>query len=109
MGETYNIAGSNEIKNIDIVKIICDIMDELKPSKNGSYRDLITFVDDRPGHDKRYSINSKSIQKELNWQPKYSFDEGISKTILWYLNNQDWIENVLNSSGYKGERLGLKK
>ena len=90
IGETYNIGGSNEVKNIDIVKIICDIMDELKPSKKGSYRDLITFVNDRPGHDKRYAVDSTKIQSTLKWGPKESFSTGIKKTINWYLNNEEW-------------------
>ena len=106
IGKSFCIGGFGEKTNLEVVKIICSKFENLIPRKK-SYFDLIEYVEDRPGHDKRYSINSKSIQKELNWQPKYSFDEGISKTILWYLNNQDWIENVLNSSGYKGERLGL--
>ena len=107
VGETYNIGGSNEIKNIDIVKIICDIMDELKPSKNGSYRDLITFVDDRPGHDKRYAVDSTKLQNTLKWQPRESFQSGIKKTIEWYLNNEDWWRKIQRNN-YNQQRLGLK-
>ena len=107
VGETYNIGGSNEIKNIDIVKIICDIMDELKPSKNGSYRNLITFVDDRPGHDKRYAVDSTKLQNTLNWEPKESFQSGIKKTIEWYLNNEDWWRKIQRNN-YNQQRLGLK-
>ena len=107
VGETYNIGGSNEIKNIDIVKIICDIMDELKPSKNGSYRNLITFVDDRPGHDKRYAVDSTKLQNTLNWEPKESFQSGIKKTIEWYLNNEDWWRKI-QKNNYNQQRLGLK-
>ncbi|GIQ98628.1 dTDP-glucose 4,6-dehydratase [bacterium] len=107
VGETYNIGGSNEIKNIDIVKIICDIMDELKPSKNGSYRDLITFVDDRPGHDKRYAVDSTKLQNTLKWKPRESFQSGIKKTIKWYLNNEDWWRKI-QKNNYNQQRLGLK-
>ena len=107
VGETYNIAGSNEIKNIDIVKIICDIMDELKPSENGSYRDLITFVDDRPGHDKRYAVDSTKLQNTLKWKPRESFQSGIKKTIKWYLNNEDWWRKI-QKNNYNQQRLGLK-
>jgi len=107
VGETYNISGSNEIKNIDIVKIICDIMDELKPSKNGSYRDLITFVDDRPGHDKRYAVDSTKLQNTLKWKPRESFQSGIKKTIKWYLNNEDWWRKI-QKNNYNQQRLGLK-
>ena len=107
VGETYNIGGSNEIKNIDIVKIICDIMDELKPSKNGSYRNLITFVDDRPGHDKRYAVDSSKLQNTLKWEPKESFQSGIKKTIEWYLNNEKWWRKIQRNN-YNQQRLGLK-
>lgn len=92
-GETYNIGGSNEIKNIDIVNNICDILDKYHSAENKeiiSYKDLITFVDDRPGHDKRYAINSKKIEKELDWRPKEDFSSGIKKTIQWYIDNKPW-------------------
>ena len=107
VGETYNIGASNEVKNIDIVKIICDIMDELKPSKKGSYRDLITFVNDRPGHDKRYAVDSTKIQSTLKWGPKESFSTGIKKTINWYLNNEEWWRKIQENK-YNQQRLGLK-
>lgn len=106
VGDSYNIGGSNEIKNIDIVKIICDIMDELKPSKNGSYRDLITFVDDRPGHDKRYAVDSTKLSNTLKWKPRESFQSGIKKTIEWYLNNEDWWRKI-QKNNYNQQRLGL--
>tara|TARA_Y100000591_G_scaffold234287_1_gene205100 strand:+ start:4538 stop:5581 length:1044 start_codon:yes stop_codon:yes gene_type:complete len=106
-GETYNIGGSNEIKNIDVVKTICDLMDELKPSKNGSHRDLITFVDDRPGHDKRYAVDSTKLQSALKWKPRESFESGIKKTIEWYLNNEDWWLKI-QKNNYNQQRLGLK-
>ena len=107
VGETYNIGGSNEIRNIDIVKTICDIMDELKPSKNGSYRDLISFVNDRPGHDKRYAVDSTKLKNTLKWKPRESFQSGIKKTIKWYLNNEDWWRKI-QKNNYNQLRLGLK-
>tara|TARA_Y100001980_G_C14548610_1_gene329953 strand:- start:813 stop:1871 length:1059 start_codon:yes stop_codon:yes gene_type:complete len=109
IGETYNIGGNNEISNIEIVKQICNKMNELKPLKNGNkYEDLITFVSDRPGHDYRYAIDSSKIQKELNWKPKETFKTGISKTIEWYLENENWWRNIQKRS-YNQERLGLIK
>ena len=86
-GETYNIGGKNEIKNIEVVKKVCDLMDELRPKKEGnSYHELITFVDDRLGHDYRYGLNISKIEKELNWTPKENFESGLKKTVEWYLN-----------------------
>jgi dTDP-glucose 4,6-dehydratase len=86
-GETYNIGGKNEIKNIEVVKKVCDLMDELRPKKDGdSYHELITFVDDRLGHDYRYGLNISKIEKELNWSPKENFESGLKKTVEWYLN-----------------------
>ena len=86
-GETYNIGGKNEIKNIEVVKKVCDLMDELSPKKDGdSYHELITFVDDRLGHDYRYGLNISKIEKELNWSPKENFESGLKKTVEWYLN-----------------------
>ena len=106
VGETYNIGGNNEIKNIDIVNTVCSILDELKPTKNGkSYRHQIKFVKDRPGHDYRYAINAEKIQKELNWFPGESFETGIRKTIEWYLKNENWWRMIQNKT-YKQERLG---
>ncbi len=106
VGETYNIGGNNEIKNIDIVKTICSVLDELKPTKNNySYSKLIKFVKDRPGHDFRYAIDAKKIQNELNWFPSESFQTGIKKTIEWYLKNEGWWRKIQNKT-YKQERLG---
>ena len=86
-GETYNIGGKNEIKNIEVVKKVCNLMDELRPKKDGdSYQELITFVDDRLGHDYRYGLNISKIEKELNWSPKENFESGLKKTVEWYLN-----------------------
>ena len=106
IGETYNLGGNNEIKNIQIVKNICTILDEVKPAESGeSYHQLITFVKDRPGHDFRYAINSKKIKQDLGWQPQETFQSGLRKTINWYLDNKDWwIETQKNI--YQQERLG---
>ena len=106
VGETYNIGGNNEIKNIDIVNTICSILDEIKPLENDkSYSDLIKFVEDRPGHDFRYAINAEKIQKELNWFPMELFETGIKKTVEWYLKNESWWRMIQNKT-YKQERLG---
>ena len=108
IGETYNIGGNNEIKNIDIVNSICEILDELVPSNKGKYNNLITFVEDRPGHDFRYAINSEKIQKNLGWYPSESFNTGIKKTIEWYLKNENWWKSIQDKK-YKQERLGKYK
>jgi len=105
LGHTYNIGGNNEIKNLDIVNIICELMNELKPSKNGNYKNLITFVKDRPGHDYRYAIDSTKIQNELGWKPIETFTTGIRKTIKWYLENENWWREIQNMT-YNQERLG---
>ena len=106
IGETYNIGGNNEIKNIDIVNTICTILDDLHPSDNGkSYSELITFVKDRPGHDFRYAINAKKIQNELGWFPCESFETGIKKTVEWYLENESWWKRIQDER-YNQERLG---
>ena len=105
-GETYNIGGNNEIKNIDIVNTICTILDDLRPTDNGkSYSELITFVKDRPGHDFRYAIKAKKIQNELGWYPCESFETGINKTIEWYLENERWWKKIQDEK-YNQERLG---
>ncbi len=106
-GETYNIGGHNEKRNIDVVETICRLLDELQPRKDGkSYLDQIVFVKDRPGHDLRYAIDAAKIQRELGWKPLESFDSGIRKTVLWYLEHRnDWCAHVL-SGAYRMERLG---
>lgn len=107
VGETYNIGGHNEKQNIDVVKTICKILDELKPQVNGqTYESLITFVKDRPGHDLRYAIDATKIQNELGWTPTETFETGIHKTVQWYLNNLDWCHRVQDGS-YQRERLGV--
>ena len=109
VGETYNIGGSNEIQNIEVVKKICNILDKLISNKlNGmaSFSELITYVKDRPGHDVRYAINANKINRDLGWKPEESFESGILKTVQWYLTNKEWCENIQNGS-YKLERLGV--
>ena len=93
-GETYNIGGWNEKANLDVVHTLCDILDELDPKPTGSYRDQITFVTDRPGHDRRYAIDARKIERELDWKPAETFETGIRKTVQWYLENTDWVRNV---------------
>ncbi|MEG2748803.1 MAG: dTDP-glucose 4,6-dehydratase [Acinetobacter sp.] len=107
VGETYNIGGHNEKQNIEVVKTICKILDELKPQSTGQkYETLITFVKDRPGHDLRYAIDAAKIEKELGWMPQETFETGIRKTVEWYLNNLDWCRRVQDGS-YQRERLGV--
>jgi len=99
LGETYNIGGWNEKANIDVVKTICGILDELKPRADGkSYADQIAFVTDRPGHDRRYAIDASKLKRELGWRPAETFDTGIKKTVQWYLDNSAWIEGVVSGS-----------
>ncbi|MCP5687481.1 dTDP-glucose 4,6-dehydratase, partial [Klebsiella pneumoniae] len=108
-GETYNIGGHNERKNIDVVRTICAILDKVVAQKPGNithFAELITFVTDRPGHDLRYAIDAAKIQRDLGWVPQETFESGIEKTVHWYLNNQTWWQRVLDGS-YAGERLGL--
>lgn len=98
-GETYNIGGYNEKKNIEVVHTICDLLDEIVPMEI-SYREQITYVTDRPGHDRRYAIDAQKISAELGWKPQETFESGIRKTVEWYLNNQEWVSNV-KSGAYK--------
>lgn len=110
VGETYNIGGHNEKKNLEVVYTICDLLDEIVP-KSGSYREQITFVTDRPGHDRRYAIDADKISRELGWKPQETFESGIRKTVRWYLDNQQWVENIKNGA-YKSwmfEHYGDKK
>ena len=110
VGETYNIGGHNEKTNLSVVETICDLLEELAPKKPDGlelYRDLITFVTDRPGHDLRYAIDASKIEKTLGWVPEETFESGIRNTVKWYLSNADWWERVLDGS-YKLERIGEK-
>jgi dTDP-glucose 4,6-dehydratase len=100
VGETYNVGGWNEKTNREIVHTICDLLDELRPSAEGSYRRFITFVKDRPGHDRRYAIDARKIEHELGWRPAETFDTGIRKTVQWYLDHADWVAEV-QSGGYR--------
>src|SRR5690606_15945471 len=120
VGETYNIGGHNEKKNIEVVKTICAILDELRPlsvnddgsvgagharDKTPTYKNQITHVKDRPGHDRRYAIDASKIADELGWQPEETFETGLRKTVEWYLNNEQWWQRVLNGD-YKLARIG---
>lgn len=110
IGETYNIGGHNERKNIDVVETICALLEELVPQKPQGivrYHDLITFVADRPGHDLRYAIDAAKIARDLGWTPEETFESGMRKTVQWYLANESWWKQVQDGS-YQGERLGLK-
>lgn len=100
IGETYNIGGHNERNNIMIVMTICAILDEMRPHPDGSYANLITYVKDRPGHDRRYAIDSTKLQTQLGWKPKECFETGIRKTVQWYLDHQNWVKNV-QSGAYR--------
>ena len=109
VGETYNIGGHNEMKNIDVVKTVCSILDELSPSKIDDiekYEQLIVFVTDRAGHDIRYAIDATKIANELSWTPDETFATGIRKTVEWYLENSVWFNRVKDGS-YQGQRLGV--
>ncbi|WP_343640657.1 dTDP-glucose 4,6-dehydratase [Roseateles sp.] len=100
LGETYNIGGWNEKANIDIVKTVCALLDELRPDPAGPYARLITYVTDRPGHDRRYAIDARKIERELGWRPAETFETGIRKTVQWYLSNEDWVARV-QSGAYR--------
>ena len=99
IGETYNVGGWNEKPNLDIVHTVCTLLDELRPRTDGKpYKDEITYVTDRPGHDRRYAIDARKLERELGWKPAETFETGIRKTVEWYLDNQPWVENVLSGS-----------
>jgi len=97
-GEIFNIGGNNEWKNIDIVNLVCDLLDERLGRAPGENRGLITFVKDRPGHDRRYAIDASRLKRELSWEPSYTFERGIAETIDWYLANQGWVEEVVSGA-----------
>ena len=107
IGRSYNIGGENECTNLELVQTLCRILDRIQPRKTGSYRDLITFVQDRPGHDARYAIDPSRIRDELGWRPSVTVEEGLEKTVQWYIDNEDWWKPLQNLSGV-GERLGTK-
>ena len=108
IGETYNIGGYNERTNLDLVRLLCELLDEFQPRTDGKpYADQITFVTDRPGHDLRYAIDASKIKRELGWTPKQDHSSGFRKTVKWYLDNSEWTENIL-SGEYKLERLGAQ-
>jgi dTDP-glucose 4,6-dehydratase len=106
VGESYNVGGRNEWRNIDVVEAICELMDEFRPRRAGSHRDLIAFVADRPGHDLRYAIDASKIERELGWRPAERFETGLRKTVRWYLDNSAWWQ-AIRSGTYRGERLGV--
>lgn len=105
VGQSYNVGGRSEKKNIEVVEAICDILDELRPRSGGSYRNLISYVVDRPGHDLRYAIDCSKIERELGWLPKESFETGLLRTVQWYLDNPTWWQTI-RARKYQGERLG---
>lgn len=98
LGETYNVGGWNEKPNIEIVKTVCALLDEMKPDPAGSYSRLITYVTDRPGHDRRYAIDARKLERELGWKPAETFETGIRKTVRWYLDNTEWVQHVQSGS-----------
>lgn len=106
-GRSYNIGGENELRNIDLVRTICAILDKKKPKPQGSYADQMTFVTDRPGHDARYAIDPRRIRDELGWRPSVTVEQGLERTVQWYLENETWWRPLLNRSGV-GDRLGVK-
>ena len=113
-GEKYNIGGGNERTNLEVVERVCDVLEELRPSRSNpalrgaSYRALMTFVPDRPGHDRRYALDATKIRRDLGWKPKHAFDTGLRATVEWYLDHRDWCEQV-QAGHYNRERLGLSR
>lgn len=106
VGETYNVGGDAEMQNITVVETICKLLDERRPREDGTSRaSQITYVSDRPGHDRRYAIDASKLQDELGWKPRYTFEQGIAQTVDWYLEHQDWVKRVLDGS-YRLERIG---
>ena len=109
LGETYNIGGRSEVPNINVVTLICDALDRLRPRADGKrYAELIAYVTDRPGHDRRYAIDAEKIRRELGWVPKETFETGMAKTIRWYLDNQDWVERTASGAYREWERLNYE-
>ena len=108
VGETYNVGGRNERTNLYVVETICDLLDELAPRADGSHRRLITFVADRPGHDRRYAIDASKLERELGWRAEENFESGIAKTVRWYIDHKPWWTAILKR-GYAAKRVGLSK
>jgi dTDP-glucose 4,6-dehydratase len=106
IGQTYNVGGRNERTNLDVVHAVCDILDAIRPGANGPRRAFVKFVDDRPGHDRRYAIDATKLERELGWRPEQNFETGIEKTVRWYVAEQHWWQAIL-ARGYKVRRLGL--
>lgn len=110
VGRSYNVGGNEEKTNLEVVKTVCGILDELRPASGGGMHErLIEFVADRPGHDQRYAIDASRIQRELGWEPQESFESGMRKTVQWYLDNQEWIEMITRKNQSAGQRLGVIK
>ena len=107
IGRSYNIGGENERRNLELVQTLCEILDRVKPRTEGTYAELITFVQDRPGHDARYAIDPRRIRDELGWRPSVTVEQGLEKTVEWYLDNEDWWKPLQNRKGV-GERLGTR-
>ncbi|TQT84530.1 dTDP-glucose 4,6-dehydratase, partial [Xanthomonas perforans] len=106
VGETYNVGGNSERQNIEVVQAICALLDQHRPRDDGKPRaSQITYVTDRPGHDRRYAIDASKLKNELGWEPAYTFEQGIAQTVHWYLTNQAWVQGVLDGS-YRLERIG---
>jgi dTDP-glucose 4,6-dehydratase len=106
VGETYNVGGNSERQNIEVVQAICALLDQRRPRADGQSRSSqITYVADRPGHDRRYAIDASKLERELGWEPKYTFEQGIAFTVDWYLENQEWVQSVLDGS-YRLQRIG---
>ncbi|MDI4231397.1 GDP-mannose 4,6-dehydratase, partial [Bradyrhizobium sp. Arg237L] len=107
VGETYNVGGRNERTNLHVVETICDLLDEIAPRAQGARRrDLITFVADRPGHDRRYAIDASKLERDLGWRAEENFESGIAKTVQWYVDEQPWWRDIL-ARGYQAKRVGL--
>jgi dTDP-glucose 4,6-dehydratase len=106
VGETYNVGGRNERTNIHVVRTICDLLDRMEPSRSGTRHRLIKFVDDRPGHDRRYAIDATKLELELDWRAQETFETGLEKTVKWFLNNRSWWQDILDR-GYRAKRIGM--